>query len=88
MPQQMTQLQQFHASHRHIHDVLQHATWMAGRMGENPNPMTWEEVKAAAKSDKPYAWAFQMIVEADERVSNADRETELACQADRESLTA
>lgn len=84
MPQPMTQLQQFHASHRRIHDTLQHATWMAGRMGVNPNPMTWDEVKAAAKSDRPYAWAFQMIVEAEENVSSIDREIETACQEMRE----
>jgi len=86
--QQMTQLQQFQASHRRVHDTLQHVAWMAGRMGENPNPLSWDEVKALAKSDKPYAWAFQMLVEADESVSAVDREIEAACQASRELAAA
>lgn len=84
MQHQMSQLQQFHASHRRTADTLQHATWMAGRMGHNPNPMTWDEVKAAANSDRPYAWAFRMIVEHDSQSSAADREIEAACNEDRE----
>lgn len=69
---QMTQLQHFYESHRRMSDTLQHCTWMAGLSEDNPNPMTWDEVKAAAESKKPYAWAFQMIVAARDEPSPVD----------------
>lgn len=55
----MDQKHMFYRAHREVNDTLQDAAWLAGLLGDNPNPMTREEVAAAA--GKPYSWAFQMI---------------------------
>ena len=66
--QVITQQQMFHKAQRETSETLQQAYWMAGQMKDNlgrwnPNPMTDAEIRNAANSDRPYAWAFQMIVE-------------------------
>ncbi|KXS55064.1 MAG: hypothetical protein AWU57_567 [Marinobacter sp. T13-3] len=72
--QVITQEQYFHKAHRETSDTLQQAYWMAGQMKDqlgrvNPNPMTHDEIQTAANSDKPYAWAFQMILEGRQRAA-------------------
>ncbi len=59
---QKSQYQMCLEADRKAHETLQHCAWMAGLMGENPNPLTREEVDTLAQSKKPYAWAFQVIV--------------------------
>ncbi|WP_273457639.1 hypothetical protein [Nevskia ramosa] len=59
----MTQYQMCLEASRKAHQVLQHCAWMAGLMGDNPNPLTRDEVDKLARSDKPYAWAFKVIVD-------------------------
>lgn len=61
------QKQMFYQSHRDVNDLLQQAYWMAGKMKdslgrENPNPLSDIEIKNLANSDKPYSYAFQMIL--------------------------
>lgn len=65
----LTQVQHFHQAHRTINDTLQQAYWMAGQMPDsqgrfNPNPLTEQEMRDLATSDRPYAHAFQAILAA------------------------
>lgn len=64
---QPTQVQLYHQAHRQVNDTLQQALWMAGRMPDsqgrmNPNPLTDQEIRDLAASGKPYAHAFQSIM--------------------------
>ena len=63
-----TQEQLYHQAHRQVNDTLQQAYWMAGKMPDaqgnvNPNPLSHSEMVRLAESKKPYAWAFQSILD-------------------------
>jgi len=64
-----TQEQLWHQSHRSVNDTLQQAYWMAGKMPDRhgefvAEPLTHAEMEKLANSDRPYAWAFQSILDA------------------------
>jgi hypothetical protein len=56
-----TQEVHFWKSHHYCHDVLKQAAWFAGLCGNNPNPLTIDEIKQKAESGKSYSWAFNII---------------------------
>lgn len=59
----MTQYQQFQQAHARMMDTLKQAAWLAGLFGDNPNPLTREEIVAAAgREDRPYSWAFRLML--------------------------
>jgi len=57
----MNQIHHFYQAHRQTSDTLQDAAFLCGLYGDNPNPLSDEEILTFATSDKPYAWAFSII---------------------------
>jgi|AntRauTorcE11898_2_1112593.scaffolds.fasta_scaffold114652_1 hypothetical protein len=69
-----TQEQMFHQAHRQISDTLQQAYWMAGKMPDKhgnyvDEPLSTDEMQKLANSGRPYAHAFQSILDAASEVS-------------------
>lgn len=66
-----TQGQLCQQAHREINDTLQQAYWMAGKMPDAhgqyvDDPLSTEEIRKLAHSGRPYAHAFQTILDAAE----------------------
>jgi len=58
------QTQQYWESRRHVQDMVETAGYLCGLLGDNKNPLSIDEIKAIANSNKPYAGIFRNILEA------------------------
>ncbi len=45
----------------HQINVLLHASFMSGLLGNNPNSLTEDEIYAKSKAGDPHSWAYQII---------------------------
>ena len=57
-----TQKQMFYSAQKENADTLQHALYMAGLGEPNSNPLTIDEVRIMATSNKRYSWAFALVL--------------------------
>lgn len=59
----MTQEQMFEKARRDHAELMKDIGFLCGLYGDNPNPLTLEEIKKNAESGKSYSHAFQSIYE-------------------------
>jgi|DeeseametaMP0747_FD_contig_81_232702_length_5032_multi_4_in_0_out_0_4 hypothetical protein len=60
----MSQLQMYEKARRENAALMEDAAWLAGLIGDNPQPLSEEEILKIADSDKPYAGPFKLMAEA------------------------
>jgi hypothetical protein len=58
-----TQMQMYEKSRRENAELMKDVAWLCGLMGDNPDPLTEDEIIANANSGKSYSHAFQPMAE-------------------------
>lgn len=59
----MNQYQMYEKARRENAELIKDVAFLCGMLGDNPNPLTDQEIINNANSGKSYSWAFKPIAE-------------------------